>query len=380
MTIAAIDFFDKAVVADVHQRYLDYTAQLTAQQESFAATTGNGLCLIRPELTQESDGQNYWYQITYDGNYHYMVTATPPTLANPVPDWITLDRKGYMEYNAWDLERKTPGPYGWPAKTTYADGNGTITGYVYRPGDENQRIYYQWQGKDGASSMITREAVSDYFSARGIKTAKDLSWYMPGIIKEDVYGEAMAAIRAGDYEVNPDQVERHVQQAVERQRVQAIQAPVKKTVGETVLDNLFEVINNGEKLCLGTQLRPATVDSTVYYMNGQNGTEFDYHTNRHLPPFMVFHKNGSGYMKVFFNKDDTVDVYLYPKGEQRPAQTAHADLAEGTTAMLGGLLLKQADDQKVWDSALKKIDFKVKSIQPLDANPADNILPFAARS
>ena len=202
MTIAAIDFFDKAVVADVHQRYLDYTAQLTAQQESFAATTGNGLCLIRPELTQESDGQNYWYQITYDGNYHYMVTATPPTLANPVPDWITLDRKGYMEYNAWDLERKTPGPYGWPAKAVYSDENGTITGYVFRPGDENQRIYYQWQGKDGTNTMITRKSVSEYFSARGINTVEDLGWYVPGIVKEDVYGETMQGIRSDDYETS----------------------------------------------------------------------------------------------------------------------------------------------------------------------------------
>lgn len=368
-----VDRYEKLLALDVHQQYLDYTGQLTAQQEQFAATTGNGYCLIRPELTTETSGRNFWYQVQYDGKgYQYMVTAKPVTLEQPDPEWISLDRKGYIEYNAWDLERQTPGPLGRDSKIVYEDVLGTITGYVLYPGDEHQSIKYLWRGADGASYMITRESVEKYFSDRGIKSLEDLSWYALGVIRENVIADTMEGIRSNDFEVTPDQVNSHVREVNQRK--------TEKTIGETTLDKLFDILNKGEKQCLGDQPRPGTVEPTVYYMNGKNGTEGDYQINRHLPAFMVFHRNEAGYMKVLFNKDDTVDVYLYPRGEQRPANTSHLVIEEGTTALLGGLLKQQGDDKNLFDLPIAKIDFQVNAIKPLDANSADNILPFTARS
>ena len=209
--------YEKLLALDVHQQYLDYTSQLTAQQEHFAATTGNGYCLVRPELTPETSGRNYWYQIIFDGKeYQYMVTAKPVTLEQPNPEWISLDRKGYMEYNAWDLERQTPGPTGRASRLVYEDNLGTITGYVLYPGDERQSISYFWKGVDGAAYMIPRKSVAKYFSDREIKTLEDLSWYVPGVIREDVIADTMEGIRSNDFEVTPDQVENHAREANQR--------------------------------------------------------------------------------------------------------------------------------------------------------------------
>lgn len=54
----------------------------------------------------------------------------------------------------------------------------------------------------------------------------------------------------------------------------------------------------------------------VFYMNSQNGTEFDWYVNDRLPSFMVFYndKANLGAVKLHLNRNGTVSVYLY--GEQ----------------------------------------------------------------
>ena len=57
-------------------------------------------------------------------------------------------------------------------------------------------------------------------------------------------------------------------------------------------------------------------DGAVFYMNSQNGTEFDWYVNDRLPSFMVFYndKANLGAVKLHLNRNGTVSVYLY--GEQ----------------------------------------------------------------
>ena len=57
-------------------------------------------------------------------------------------------------------------------------------------------------------------------------------------------------------------------------------------------------------------------DGAVFYMNSQNGTEFDWYVNDRLPSFMVFYNDEAnlGAVKLHLNRNGTVSVYLY--GEQ----------------------------------------------------------------
>ena len=54
----------------------------------------------------------------------------------------------------------------------------------------------------------------------------------------------------------------------------------------------------------------------LFYMNGQNGTEFDWYVNDRLSSFMVFYNDEAnrGAVKLYLNRSATADVFLY--GEQ----------------------------------------------------------------
>ena len=52
-----------------------------------------------------------------------------------------------------------------------------------------------------------------------------------------------------------------------------IQAKILAAIRENLPDLSFDDLEEGGK---------------VYYMNGNNGTEFDWFVNEHLPSFMVF--------------------------------------------------------------------------------------------
>ena len=59
-------------------------------------------------------------------------------------------------------------------------------------------------------------------------------------------------------------------------------------------------------------------DGKVYYMNGKNGTEYDWFVNDHLPTFMVFYNDEKnlGAAKATVYTDGGMVIYLYDeKGE-----------------------------------------------------------------
>ena len=54
-------------------------------------------------------------------------------------------------------------------------------------------------------------------------------------------------------------------------------------------------------------------DGTVYYMNGKNGTEFDWHVNDRLSNFMVFYDDEDklGAVKASVYRDGGMLIYVY---------------------------------------------------------------------
>ena len=51
----------------------------------------------------------------------------------------------------------------------------------------------------------------------------------------------------------------------------------------------------------------------IFYMNGKNGTEFDWHVNDCLSSFMVFYndKNNMGAVKLTLYNNGNISIYLY---------------------------------------------------------------------
>ena len=65
---------------------------------------------------------------------------------------------------------------------------------------------------------------------------------------------------------------------------------IKQIIKQNISEYLSEV-----------QLSHLEENGAVYYMNGKNGTEFDWHVNDHLPSFMVFYNDEQnlGAVKLF---------------------------------------------------------------------------------
>ena len=97
-------------------------------------------------------------------------------------------------------------------------------------------------------------------------------------------------------------------------------------------------------------------DGAVFYMNSQNGTEFDWYVNDRLPSFMVFYNDEAnlGAVKLHLNRNGTVSVYLY--GEQgarlQKQETLPAEYTEEELLGLAVQLRQAADDQRRWDACL----------------------------
>ena len=77
-----------------------------------------------------------------------------------------------------------------------------------------------------------------------------------------------------------------------------IQSLIQKAIKENLPDISCDDLEEGGK---------------VYYMNGKNGTEFDWFVNEHLPSFMVFYddEENLGAAKASVYTDGGMIIYLF---------------------------------------------------------------------
>lgn len=145
----------------------------------------------------------------------------------------------------------------------------------------------------------------------------------------------------------------------------AILEKIQKIVNEAAKNNLPDVTS-----------RDLEEGGKVFYMNGKNGTEYDWFVNDHLPPFMVFY-NGEknlGAVKATVYVDGGILIYLYDeKGEHlaKEVQT-HLDVDESELLKLAVCLRCNGDDKKIWDAAIEKIESDILPDESLIAEFLDN--------
>ena len=105
-------------------------------------------------------------------------------------------------------------------------------------------------------------------------------------------------------------------------------------------------------------------NGTVYYMNGKNGTEFDWYVNEHLPSFMVFYNDEQnlGAAKLLIYANGEVILYLYEdKGNKliKEIQTS-IEISEDELFKLAVILKKEAEDKDIWNESIDKINTDVE--------------------
>lgn len=128
---------------------------------------------------------------------------------------------------------------------------------------------------------------------------------------------------------------------------------IKKIVNDNMKEHLKEV-----KLC------DLEENGSIYYMNGKNGTAFEWYVNNHLPSFMVFYndKNNLGAIKANIYTDGTVVLYIYgDKGKEIVKEVnTKINFSIEELFLLAVTLENAADNMKKWDYNIDKIDISIK--------------------
>ena len=117
--------------------------------------------------------------------------------------------------------------------------------------------------------------------------------------------------------------------------------------------------------CIKTQMpdiskQDLEKDGAIFYMNGRNGTAFEWHVNNRFPDFFIFYgdKENLGAVKAMLYTDGSIDVYVYgDKGHAQPKHMEYKiDADDKDLLNLAVLLTKNADDKKIWDEDIRIID------------------------
>lgn len=97
----------------------------------------------------------------------------------------------------------------------------------------------------------------------------------------------------------------------------------------------------------------------IFYMNGKNGTAFDWFVNEHFPCFFIFYgdKENLGAVKAILGSDGRLSVYVYgDNGHAEPEEISFTVEAEAEKLLdLAVLLTENADEKKIWNMDISKL-------------------------
>lgn len=134
------------------------------------------------------------------------------------------------------------------------------------------------------------------------------------------------------------------------------------TRGEQIIvkiKNVFTEIRKRYPLITDDDLHE---NGAIFYMNGNDGTDFDWSLNDRTSEFYMCHSNEIGFIKLYVNKDDTYTAYVFPNGEMSAVETIRGNLDE-ESLYLATLLYYKADREYIYDANIEEIDF---SYEPKD--------------
>ena len=132
-----------------------------------------------------------------------------------------------------------------------------------------------------------------------------------------------------------------------------------------ILNKIKEIIDSNMKLYLPhVKTSDLENDGAIYYMNGKDGTEFDWYVNDKLPPFMVFYNDEAnlGAMKVLLYSDGGIVVYIYDeKGKKLIKEVnTYLDVDETDIFKLAVILKNEADDNNIWSAGIESINTDIE--------------------
>ena len=101
-------------------------------------------------------------------------------------------------------------------------------------------------------------------------------------------------------------------------------------------------------------------DGAVFYMNGKNGTAFDWYVNEHFPNFFIFYNDTEnlGAVKATLYTDGGLTIYIYgDKGRAEPVSfEEQVEATAGELLELAVILTENADGKRIWDDDIRILE------------------------
>ena len=94
------------------------------------------------------------------------------------------------------------------------------------------------------------------------------------------------------------------------------------------------------------------LDGKIYYMNGNDGTDFDWNCNERVCEFMVFHENEMGYIKLMVYNDNLITIYVYADGGMHPTKKLERHYYKNPLE-LANFLYRTFDMNNLWDEPIE---------------------------
>ena len=132
-----------------------------------------------------------------------------------------------------------------------------------------------------------------------------------------------------------------------------------------ILNKVKEIIDSNIKLYL-PHVKSSDLENggEIYYMNGKDGTEFDWYVNDKLPPFMVFYNDEEnlGAVKLLLYNDGGIVIYIYDEKGKKLIKEVNTDLDENETDLfeLAVILRNEADDHNIWGAGIESINTDIE--------------------
>lgn len=132
----------------------------------------------------------------------------------------------------------------------------------------------------------------------------------------------------------------------------------RKELIQSIQMKMEEAIKNGLE---DISMEELEEQGAIYYMNGNNGTEFDWFVNEKLPSFMMFYddEENLGAIKANLNSSGILDIYLY--GEK--GKTCIEEIQEQIDVSFKELedlvlvLTQEADNRCFWGKHIESINW-----------------------
>lgn len=129
---------------------------------------------------------------------------------------------------------------------------------------------------------------------------------------------------------------------------------------DSILSTIKELIFDNRKLYLPhVKDEDLEENGAVYYMNGKNGTEFDWYVNEKLSDFFVFYddENCMGAVKLTLYSNGGILIYLYDEQGSKLIKEVKTfiDVPKEEILKLAVFLRYETDDRKIWDAKIDDI-------------------------